>query len=115
MSVKLDRYNSSFVREISYILKNEIKDNDINFVTINACEITSDLSLARVYFTVLDDSKKVETLSALNKASSFIRGKLSGRVEIRHTPELKFIYDNSIAYGRHIENIIDEIHEKGNN
>lgn len=115
MNVKLDRYNSSFVKEISYILNNEIKDSNINFVTVTACDITSDLSYARIYFTVLDDSKKVETLNALNKASSFIRGKLSERVEIRHTPELKFIYDNSVAYGQRIENIIEEIHERDNN
>ena len=114
MNVKLDRYSSSFVREISYILQNEIKDNDIDFVTITDCDITSDLSFAKVYFTVLDDSKKMDILKALNKASSFIRGKLSERVDIRHTPELKFIYDNSIAYGQKIENIIEELNDKKN-
>jgi len=114
MNVKLDRYSSSFVKEISYILQNEIKDSNINFVTITGCSISSDLSFAKVFFTVLDDSKKMETLKALNKAASFIRGELSERVDIRHTPELKFIYDNSVAYGQRIESIIEELHEKDN-
>ena len=111
MNVKIERLNSAFVREISYILMTEIKDEDIKFVTITDCDITSDLSFAKVYFTVLDESRKIDTLKALDKASSFIRGKLSSRVDIRHTPELKFLYDESIEYGAHIEDIIEKINE----
>ena len=114
MSLKIDRYESSFIKEISYIIQEEVKDDDIKFVTITGCDITSDLSYAKVFFTVLDDSKKIDTLKALNKASSFIRGQLSERIDIRHTPELKFIYDNSVAYGNRIESILDSIHEKEN-
>ena len=114
MSIKTERIGSNLVKEISYILATEIKDEDIKFVTITGVDITSDLSYAKVYFTVLDDSKKESTLKALNGASHFIRGKLSERVDIRHTPELKFIYDESIEYGNHIDRIIDEIHKTEN-
>ena len=58
MSVKIERLNDQFQKEISIILQNEIKDNDIHFVTITGCEITSDLSYCKVYFTVLDEEKK---------------------------------------------------------
>ena len=51
----------------------------------------------------------------MNKAAPFIRGKLSDRIEIRHTPELKFLYDTSIEYGNHIEEIIKEINSKEDN
>ena len=114
-NVKIERLNHAFQEEISMILMTEIKDEDIKFVTITGVETTNDLSFAKVYFTVLDDDKKETTLEALNKATSFIRGELSKRVEIRHTPELKFIYDNSIEYGNHIESIIEKINkeEKG--
>lgn len=112
MSLKIERLNHAFVREISTILQTEVKDEMIKFVTITDCEITNDLSYAKVYYTVLDDTKKDETCEALKRASSFIRGKLSQRVEIRHTPELKFIFDGSIEYGKKIENIIETIHEK---
>ncbi len=112
MSVKIERLNDQFQKEISMILQTEIKDRDIHFVTITGCDITSDLSFCKVYFTVLDDSKKESTLEALKGASSFIRGQLSQRVEIRHTPELRFIYDESIAYGNKIEKIIEKINEE---
>ena len=112
MSVKIDRLNSVFVKEISYILQNEVKDPVIKFVTVTGCEITNDLSYAKVYVTVLDDDKKIDVLKALDGAKSFIRGQLSQRVEIRHTPELRFIFDESIEYGNKIEKIIKEIHEE---
>ena len=112
MSLKIERLNSTFSKEISEILQNEIKDPNIKFVTITGCEITNDLSFAKVYFTVLDDSKKDEIIKSLDKAKSFIRGQISQRVEIRHTPELRFIYDTSIEYGNKIEKIIKEINNK---
>ena len=113
-NIKLKRYNSTFEKEISIILQNEIKDDDIKFVTVTGVEITNDLSYAKVFVTVFDKEKKGTTLKALEGAKSFIRGELSKRVDIRHTPELKFIYDTSIAYGEHIEEIIENIHEKDN-
>lgn len=115
MSVKIDRLESTFEKEISIILSTEIKDEDIKFVTITGCEITNDLSFAKVYFTVLDDSKKESTLKALDGAKSFIRGELSKRIDIRHTPELRFVLDESIEYGNHIEAIIDKIHKSEKN
>ncbi len=111
-NVKIERLNHAFQEEISMILMTEIKDEDIKFVTITDVDTTNDLSYAKVYFTVLDDSKRQTTLDALNNAASFIRGELSKRVEVRHTPELKFIFDTSIDYGKHIEDIIEDINNK---
>lgn len=110
-NVKIERLNHVFMQEISNILMTEVKDEDIKFVTVTGVDITSDLSYAKVYVTVFDEDKRKTTLEALNGASHFIRGKLSERVEIRHTPELKFIYDESIEYGNHIEEIIDKINK----
>ena len=111
MSLKIDRLNSTYIKEISYILANEIKDKDIKFVTITDCKVTNDLSFAKVYFTVLDDTRKKETLEALNNASGFIRKCLAERVDVRHTPKKNFEYNESIAYGKKIENIIEKIHK----
>lgn len=111
-NIKIERLNHTFQEEISMILMTEIKDEEIKFVTITGVETTNDLSFAKVYFTVLDESKKDTTLKALEKASPFIRSKLAERVEIRHTPELKFIFDTSIEYGNHIEKIIEEINKE---
>lgn len=112
MSVKIERIASNLVKEISYILATEIKDNDIKFVTITDCKVTNDLSFAKVYFTVLDDSKKIETIKALKNASGFIRRELAERVDIRHIPELQFVFDESIEYGNKIEHIIENIHKE---
>ena len=86
MSVKTDRLGSNFVKVISEILATEIKDENIKFVTITSCDVTNDLSFAKVYFTVFDMDKKVDTIKALEKAKSFIRGEISKRIKIRHTP-----------------------------
>lgn len=110
MGFKIDRIASSFVKEISYILANEIRDQDIRFVTVTDCKVTNDLSFAKVYVTVLDNEKKETTLKALNDASSYIRKNLASRVDVRHIPELVFVYDESIEYGEKIENIIEDIH-----
>lgn len=112
MSIKIDRIASNLMKEISYILMTEIKDNDIKFVTVTDCKVTNDLSFAKVYITVLDESRKEETLRALKNAAGYIRRELSERIDIRHIPELLFVYDESIEYGKKIENIIEKIRDE---
>lgn len=112
MSIKIERISDMLVEQISYVLATEVKDKDIHFVTVTECKVSSDLSYAKVYVTVLEESKKKETLKALNNAKGFIRSKLYDRIDIRHIPELEFVYDESIAYGQNIEKIIEEIHEE---
>ena len=109
MSVKIDRINSNMIKEISYVLQNEVKDHNIKFVTITDVRVTNDLSFAKVYYTVLDDTKRKETDKALKQASGFIRKKLCERIDIRHMPELEFVYDESIEYGTNIEKIIENL------
>ena len=111
MSVKIERLESNFVREISYILMQEVKDENIKFVTITDVKVTNDLSFAKVYFTVLNEEYKKETLKALNQASGFIRKKLCDRIDIRHMPELEFVFDESIEYGQNIEKIIEDLNK----
>lgn len=113
-SIKIERLNHAFQEEISMILMREVKNEELKFVTITGVDTTNDLSYAKVYFTILEDSKKEEVTKALEKASPFIRTKLAERVEIRHTPELRFIYDSSISYGEHMDSLIEEIKRKEN-
>lgn len=110
MSLKIDRLESTYVKEISYILSNEIKNKMLNFVIVTDCKITSDLSYAKVYIRLLNDENKKEVLNELKNASKFIRKELALRVDVRHTPELEFVYDESIEYAKNIENIIEKIH-----
>lgn len=110
-NIRIERLNHAFLEEISKILMEEVKDEDLKFITITECNITNDLSYAKVYFTVLEEERKKDVEKALNNASSFIRGKLSERIEIRHTPELRFIYDESGEYGERIDNILNKLKE----
>ena len=111
MNIKIERINHMIMEEVSKILMLEVKDERFKFVTVTDCDTSNDLSYCKVYVTVLEQEKKEETLKALNNASGFIRGELAKRIEIRHIPELKFIYDESVSYGEHIDRIIDEINE----
>lgn len=112
MSIKLERLGNIFVEAISKVIHEEVKDDDIKFVTITAVDISSDLSYAKVYFTNLIDAEREKVTKALNRASGFIRGKLFDIVEIRKMPELTFVYDESIEYGNKIEKIINDINKE---
>ena len=111
MNVKIERLNHAFQEEISMIMLREVKDEDLKFVTITGVDTTSDLSFAKVYYTVLDEEKKNLVKEKLEKAAPFIRTELAKRVEVRHTPELKFIFDTSIEYGNHIDSIIENLNK----
>lgn len=112
MSVKIERIADNIQKELSYILQLEVRDEDIKFVTITDVHVTNDLSFAKVYVTVLNEKKKEATLKALKDAAGFLRKELAKRIDVRHIPELQFVYDESIDYGKKIETIIEEIHEK---
>lgn len=110
MSIKIERISDALIEQISYIIANEVK-NGIKFVTITDVKVSGDLSFAKVYFTVLDESKKDEVLKILKEASGFIRHELRDRVEIRQIPDLKFVYDDTIDHAKKIEDIIEKLHE----
>ena len=109
--IKLKRIESQILREVSDIIMNDARDNQIKNITITGCSVTNDLSFAKIYFTTQGDRKVV--LKDLEEAAGYIRVELAERIEIRHTPKIKFVYDESIEYGNRIESIIKEIH--GNN
>ena len=111
-NIRIERLNDAFQEEISKIIATEVKDDDIKFVTITEVDASTDLSYAKVYFTCLEDNKREKITEALNKASSFIRKCLTPRFDTLKIPELTFIYDNSLEYGKHIDELIDKIHEE---
>ena len=113
MSLKVERVASDMQRELGNILLLEAKDEDFKHVTITDCDVTNDLSFAKIYFTTTDDREKVE--KDLNNAAGFFRSLLAERLQIRHTPELRFIFDESIEYGQKIEKIIEKLHEEEDN
>lgn len=111
MNLKIPRVNNILQKEISYILANEVKDNHIKNVSVTAVKTANDLGYAKVYIFLLNEDYKDVTLLSLKKAKGFIRKALAERVDLRHIPELEFVYDESIDYGQKIENIINKINE----
>ena len=111
-NLKGERVASDMQRELGNILLLEAKDEDFKNVTITDVEVTNDLSFAKIYFTTTDNREKVE--KDLNNAAGFFRSMLAERLEIRHTPELRVIFDESIEYGAKIEKIIEELHNEEN-
>ena len=110
MSLKTKRIGSAIAREISVILNEEARNEVLKNVSITDVTVDSDLTFAKVYFmTRLEDSSMVER--ELNEASGFIRKLLAKSLDLRSTPELKFVYDKSLDYSNRIDEIIEEIHE----
>lgn len=110
-NIKIKRINHAIQEELMNILFKEAKDELLKSVTITDCEVSSDLGYCKVYVTVLNEEDKTTTLKALNDAKSFLRGELSKRIDIRHTPELTFIYDDSITYGSRIDKVLEELED----
>ncbi len=113
-SVKIKRINEQLLRAISEVLYNA-SDPFLKSITVTACDTSSDLSYAKVYFTSLSDFDKKKMEKDLEESSSYIRFEVANVIDLRLMPKLKFIYDESISYGNLIEKKISEIHAKDNN
>ena len=110
--IKLKRIASLIVREVSDILNNVARDRLMHTITVTGCDVSSDLSYAKIYFTCALDVDKKDIEKELDEASGYVRHELSLRIDIRHTPKLVFKFDESVEYGNHIEDLLDKIHEK---
>lgn len=95
-------------RELSDIVRLELKDPRIGMITITDVEVTPDNAHARVYFTLLGDASKVEeTTGALEHAAGFLRSQLAQRLKLRTVPQLQFKYDASVERGVRLSQLID--------
>ena len=111
-SIKQGRISSEIMRELSNIMLLEARDETLKHVTITGCEVTNDLSVARIYYTYMGEENINDVIKNLKVAAPYLRTVLASKItDLRKMPELRFVYDNSVEYGRHIENIIEKIHE----
>ena len=96
--------------ELALLLAREVHDPGLGFVTITRVQVTSDLQLARVYYTALGDEKaQKNTARALERALPFLRRQIGSRLRLKRVAELDFIYDESIAGQDRIEQLLNEI------
>ena len=110
-SIKNTRINMEVQRELSQIIRSEIKDPRIHPLTsVVAVEVTPDLKYCKANISVLGDEEAGKaTIEGLRSAASFVRRELAHRVKLRNTPEIKFILDQSIEYGVNMSKLIDEV------
>ena len=113
-SVKHVRVNQAVQRELSNIIRNEIKDPRVGIMTsVTAVDVATDLKTCKVYISVFgSDKEKEDTMKALDKAEGFVRRSLAANLNLRNTPELTFIADNSIEYGVTMSAKIDQVMEQ---
>ncbi|MEG0805224.1 MAG: 30S ribosome-binding factor RbfA [Lachnospiraceae bacterium] len=110
-SLKNTRINEEVFRELSKIIRGEIKDPRINSMTsVVAVEVAPDLKTCKVYISVLgDEQSQKDTIKGLKSAEGFIKNRLAKTINLRNTPELLFILDQSIEYGVKMTKLINQV------
>ncbi|MBQ5446798.1 MAG: 30S ribosome-binding factor RbfA [Lachnospiraceae bacterium] len=113
-SIKNIRINQEVLRELSSIIRGEIKDPRINPMTsVVEVIVAPDLKTCKAYISVLgDEESQKDTLEGLRSAEGYIRRQLAKTINLRNTPEIKFILDQSIEYGVNMSHHIDEINKE---
>lgn len=106
---RLRRIADQIQRELSEILRDELKDPRVGMITLTGVEVSSDLGHAKVYFTRLgDEDLLAQSREGLARASGFLRSMLGQRLKIHNTPELHFLYDESVERGMRLSRLIDD-------
>ena len=112
-SIKNTRINGEVQRVLADIIRGEIKDPRINPLTsVVAVEVAPDLKNCKAYISVLgDDASAADTLAGLNSAKGFIKNRLAKTINLRNTPDITFVMDQSIAYGVEMSRKIAEVNK----
>ncbi len=109
MSLTLKRLESNALRELSICLQRETRSEILHKVTVTEVRITRDLSYATVYYTCLNDDEKEKTAAELEESKGFLRKSLAQKLTCRKMPELIFKYDEALAYGNHINEVLSKL------
>lgn len=106
---RVDRVKEQMVRELAQLVRTNLKDPRVEWITINDIEVTRDYSHATVYYTILDQDKRDVSAQALAHAKGFLRSELSKRIVLFRTPELHFVYDESLERGMNLSQLIEQV------
>ncbi len=108
--LRANRVAEEIKREVTKMMRDELKDPRIGFVTVTSVEVTPDIRYARIFVSVLGSAEDTkQTLLALNKAKGFVRTELGRRIRLRYTPEVEFRFDESIEHGARIMELLGEV------
>lgn len=107
---RLGRIEEEFKKEMSSIISYDLKEPKVTgLVSVTRVKVTPDLRYAKVWVSILNAKNTEETLEGLKKSAGFIRGELAQRINLRYTPEISFVIDDSLEYGAKIDNILKDI------
>lgn len=106
---RIDRVKEQVMRELAELVRTGLKDPRAGFITINDVEVTRDYSHATVFYTVLNADSREITAAALEHAKGFLRTELAKRIKVFRTPELHFVYDESLERGMNIDRLIAQV------
>ena len=108
-SLRANKVADLIHRDLAKIIATECKDPRLGMVTISSVDLSNNLAHARVYFTILEADKKVQSTAILTKAAGFLRSALASNLTLRGVPKLQFIYDESIERGQTIDALINSV------
>ena len=94
-------------RELSDLIRLELRDPRVGMLTITSVDVSPDLSNAKVFFTMFEKDKLEDTLHGLKRSAGFLRSQLARRISMYTTPELRFVYDESVERGDRLSRLID--------
>lgn len=107
---RLGRIDEEFKKEMSSIISYNLKEPKVTgLVSVTRVKVTPDLRYAKVWVSILNAKNTDETLEGLQKSAGFIRAELAKRINLRYTPELSFVIDDSLEYGAKIDSILKDI------
>jgi ribosome-binding factor A len=113
LSHRVERVAAQIREEVSQILSTEVADPGVGLVTVTRVKVTPDLSLARVYWTTMGDAaQRKQTTKALARAAAYVRHLLSTRMTLRRSPEVQFLFDQSVAAQDRVEQILQELKQE---
>lgn len=113
LSHRTERVAEQIREEVSQILSTELADPGIGLVTVTRVKVTPDLSLARVYWTMMgDQAERKKTQKALVRAASYVRHLLSTRMSLRRSPEVVFTFDQAVTAQDRVEQILQELKQE---
>ena len=108
--LRMEKVQELMKQEISKIILQELKDPRIGFVTVTQVEVSRDLSLAKVYISIMGSEEQIEgSWKGLQSSLGFIRREVGHRIRLRITPELRFVLDKSLDYSDHIQKLLLQI------
>ncbi len=108
------RLAESIKEEVSKMIREDIKDPRLGFVTVTDVEVADDLRHAKVFVSILGEEEEIkESMDVLKRAAGFVRSELGKTIRLRYVPEISFRYDQSIEHGAHISKLLREVIAEG--